>query len=377
MMGSENQLSHQPYQSSPLRSVYSVGDVEGVLGPQTPSHHLQGFNAHQPDYRHATPASTSRTTDTFATQYSGDCSLPPQPKRKSGVAGVSANLKNHTFDTLSTKSVYLDQSYSSLVPRSLRVKSSDKPINSIGIPDNNGSEPPPSYSPPRKTSSDDSIINRHTSRRNSSNRKPRSRRDTRQHLADTESDQATPQKEILHFNNSINSTSCYPCGCSAEMSQWSVQNEGTDLSAWSQPYQQHSGTPRNYIQPQRQFHSKYSLEHNEKDQIQARRPVTHECRHSVSGGSTGPLCFSHHCHHHNQSGCRSGHACCNHQNHNNINSTASAQPATSTTDPTESNIQKIDQAKPGKHETAKIDLETDLDQYEGKFLYICVNILKL
>lgn len=373
-MGSESQLVSQPvFHPSTLRSVYSVGDVEGVLGPpvqklsgyyssRNPSipatattsppgtgvGYLQGFsNVSAQGYQPYTQASTSRTATLGTRQQvntprqvstAGPRSLPSrqQAKRKVGVINVngiadidpsgSRNISN-VAEPQSLKSEYPDQTYTSLVPKSLQrntYETATATSTTFGNTDHNASDPPPSYSPPRKTL-ENSVLARQASRKNSSLRKPRSRRESRQQLADTESDQATSAKEEHSTQRKVSSPTCYPCGCVVEMNQWSVQNvNSSNPQHWSQHNQQatinHTGLPRNYIPPtQGQVHllshPKCLCAKNDRSKEISRRPLGLECRNAAD--IIEGQCYAHHCHPHPQGEYSSGcHTCCTHQHLN-------------------------------------------------------------
>ncbi|XP_018006553.1 uncharacterized protein LOC108664473 isoform X2 [Hyalella azteca] len=357
-MGSQNYLQAQPYRQSTLRSVYSVGDVEGVLGPpafsQSPSSYSTSLN--EPQSLYGFPSSSGSINDSAPArqQFPSSGSVKRQsvlrasqrnnPKRKA-IALTSDQITAPLSLLTAFPTKTIDNPYASLVPRSVRRKSSETTNNTVttNTSGEQASDPPPSYSPPRKTSSEDSV-SRGNSRRNSA-RRPRSRRDSRPNPADTDSDQAGRSKK------SVTTSDDSPCGCSVDMSQWGVQNGNhihSESSGWSQNHpssqvhpQIHAshpqqGLPRTLpptnVPFQRISHTKYPSSPTDVDAGPEHKPSS-GCR---GVGRAPPSCCGHHCcqqpcacqasarntccsHHHNS--CAQASACQNHaplsQNKNN------------------------------------------------------------
>ena len=348
-VGSDPHIQQQ--RPSTLRSVYSVGDIDGVVSPPILStvgnasyapnmtadaSHLRGFSAFQPTASSAHAASNTLTAVPFrypttSRSYSGPRSLPSQPKRKAGLiggggGGGAVNGVRVASGPVSIKSVQqhqlqTDQLYASLVPKTLRRKSSESASNTTQAT-NNVSDPPPSYSPPRKTSSEDSI-NRSVSRRSGTYRRPRSRRESRQPPPDTESDQTSSTKEY----KKPSSASTYNCGCPTSMNkQWSVQNSTIESGQWShhdyqQAPQQHQRLLRTEAPPSVPFrkisHKKYPNGDVDLDPSRDKRRTLGSHDSVGSGVGSGHCCSPHHhtCHHQQRNNTcpqASGyHSCCN------------------------------------------------------------------
>ncbi|KAF2367341.1 hypothetical protein FHG87_001915, partial [Trinorchestia longiramus] len=347
-MGSQNYFQAQPYRQSTLRSVYSVGDVEGVIGPPTflqpPLSDSTPLTQPQSLYGFPSSSSSSNTHGDLAAvafQFPSSSSKQRQSVPRAGenrnfASNPRRKLSTHLnreiaapathLSTVSVKSLQDDNPYASLVPRSLRRKSSETTNNTTTTTTTSSdhvSDPPPSYSPPRKVSSEDSL-SRVGHRRNSA-RRPRSRRESRhKNSGDTDSDHTIRSKKL------VSSSDNQHCGCSTDMSQWKVQNGGNHLPSestrWSQPHPQsqsqqqsqssqtHVGLPRSYpsshVPIHRISHSKYPSSPPDPDTGRSHKSSRPDFPRE---GAPPSSCCAHHCCQHKGT-CQSGSkcSCCNH-----------------------------------------------------------------
>lgn len=202
-----------------------------------------------------------------------------------------------------------------------------------------------------------------SSRRSGSTRRPRSKRESRHLLPDTDSDHGGLSSGRKSQQNS-NSDSSYPCGCPPEMSHLggpNGTNSATQDPTWSHVQQQpppqqptqHQGLPRSYpptqVPFQRISHTKYPNGNVERDASPGvtRRPP---CSGYRPTGVGAPCRYCpHQCQPPPPVPCPAAlvghHTCCHHPHHNTctVSSSACGKPLQATTAKQQQQEEKIDE----------------------------------